>query len=416
MYCHSCGHEIADDSRFCSSCGQTLNAPPQNTQMAQKGFLYYLFGALFILGGILPYLLMENEAAYSRYLISMYSKYSVYAVAAVSCLTQFGTLLTPLFRFSSCLLSIYLGLLLIKKESHLATPLNACVILHILTIVYLAVVNMMICHFPRTALSIYVHDPNIIDIGEKLIKTDPNLLSFYQDAWVRQFIISMVLILLAGVFGWIYKRHAGNLTGNHSKPATAGIISMIVSIPALPIVSSLFPAAFGNFTHFTAANALAKSAFNQSFSSAVLFAFIVIVGIVFIFNNAKRWILAVPTIGLTVALGFLAITFSYACIVDIGAPADVIAIAEDILDGLIIASVAILIAMFFWFHAVSKNKIPTWLQIALPASLPFLYVGIERAAVSFHVAPGYSFGLLSIAFLTSLVSLLVCTRKTNPVQ
>ncbi len=413
MYCRFCGCETADDSSFCSSCGQTLNASQKNRLVEQNKIFYYIFGALFILGGILPYLLMENEAAYSRYLSSVFAQYGDLTLVAVSCFTQFGTLLTPLFRFSACLFSVYLGVLLIKKEFNPTVPLKAFLLLHILTFVGHVIVYQMIHLFPKTVLSFYVHDRDIIDVGVKLIKTEPNLLSFYHDTWKRQCIISIVLVLLACVFGWIHKRNTHNLTDNRNKPAIAGILSMVLAIPVLPVVSTLFPSTSGYSSNVIAAHAIALHTFKESISAVVLFAFVAIVGVVFFFNNTKRWILAVPIIGLIVVFGFLGIAFSPGLITDIGVPEEVMPIAKHMLNGAIIASVAILIAVFFWFRAVSKNEIPTWLQIALPASIPLLYIGIEKTAVSFRADPGYSVGLLSVAFITILVSLLAIPKSSK---
>ena len=102
------------------------------------------------------------------------------------------------------------------------------------------------------------------------------------------------------------------------------------------------------------------------------------------------------------------------CKIRSATPAEVFAIASNSFRGLIISSAVVLIAMFYWFSSVSKNKIPTWLQIALPLSLPIIYIVIEVITKPvLHLNLGTSWGLVVIALITVIVSLLVNLKEQN---
>ena len=120
MYCRFCGTEISNQSRFCSSCGKPQDLTKRPAENIWPTVLCYIIGILFIIGGVLPYLLQRDLAEYNVYISLLHTKYSSPTeIAAISCFTQFSSFLSPLFYFSSSVLAIYIGLLILKKESKL---------------------------------------------------------------------------------------------------------------------------------------------------------------------------------------------------------------------------------------------------------------------------------------------------------
>ena len=148
--------------------------------------------------------------------------------------------------------------------------------------------------------------------------------------------------------------------------------------------------------------------FDLNMSVAVIFIFMIILGVTVLFARIKRWILAIPTIGAVAMLGLIALLLSNMLIRDVGAPAEILALASNNLRGFIISSVIVLVAMFYWFSSVSRNRIPMWLQIVLPLSLPVIYVVIEVLTNAvLHLNLGISCGFVGVALTTVIVSLLV---------
>lgn len=54
MYCSKCGTQAAEDSRYCSSCGQALAAPITSTSDGENvkvgGFAWYVYVVGFLAG------------------------------------------------------------------------------------------------------------------------------------------------------------------------------------------------------------------------------------------------------------------------------------------------------------------------------------------------------------------------------
>lgn len=205
-------------------------------------------------------------------------------------------------------------------------------------------------------------------------------------------------------------------TNDNTNASSIGNVIMILSISVLSVVSTVLSTSlagyyYGNYA--VAANSVANLSFELNISFAVIFIFIIIISIAALFNRVKRWILAIPTISIIAILGIVAFLFSNMLLQDLNTPAEVFALASNNFRGLIISSAVILIAMFYWFSSVSRNKIPMWLQIVFPLSLPIIYVGIEVITnIILHLNLGISCGLVSVALITVIISLLV-NSNTN---
>jgi len=416
MYCRFCRTEISNQSRFCSSCGKPQDSIKKTAANIWPTVLCYIIGVLFVIGGVLPYLLQGDLAEYNAYISLLYTKYSSpTAISAISCFTQFSSFLSPLFYFSSSVLAIYIGLLILKKESKPTAPAIACAIVHIVSIIYSGVINLLIYGAPKFVLSLYTSEASIITAGEDIINSESDMLYYYQDNAICRLIVSVILIALVVVFLFIKKRYMNTTTNDNTNASSIGNVIMILSISVLSVVSTVLSISlagyyYGNYA--VAADSVANLSFDLNISFAVILMFIIIISIAVLFTRIKRWILAIPTISIIAILGFVAFLFSNMLIKDSNTPAEVFAIATNNFRGLIISSAVILIAMFYWFSSVSRNKIPMWLQIVLPLSLPIIYVVIEIITNTIlHLNLGISCGLVGIALITVIVSLLVRPSK-----
>ncbi len=420
MYCRFCGAEISNQSRFCSSCGKSQDLTKRPVENIWPTVLCYIIGVFFLIGGVLPYLLQGDLAEHKAYMSSLYTKYSSpIEISAISCFTQFSSFLSPLFYFSSSVLAIYIGLLILKKESKPTAPAIACAIVHIVSIIYSGVINLLIYGAPKFVLSLYTSEASIITAGEDIINFEPDMLYYYQDNAICRLIVSVILIALVVVFLFIKKRYMNTTTNDNTNASSIGNVIMILSISVLSVVSTVLSTSLVGYyygIYAVAANSVAKQVFNLNLSSVVVFAFVIIIGIAVFFTRIKRWILAIPTISIVAILGLVASLFSNVLLRDMETPAEMLAMALINFRGLIISSAVILIAMFYWFSSVSRNKIPMWLQIVLPLSLPIIYVVIEVITNTIlHLNLGISCGLVGIALITVIVSLLV-NSDTNSLK
>lgn len=418
MYCRFCGTEISNQSRFCSSCGK----PQDNKKSAANIWstvLCYIIGGLFVIGGVFPYLLQGGLAEYNAYISLLYTKYpSPNTISAISCFTQFSSFLSPLFYFSSSVLAIYIGLLILKKESKLTAQVIVCAIVHIVSIIYSGVINLLVYSAPQFVLSFYTNEESIITAGVDIINSEPDMLYYYQDNAICRLIISAILIALTVIFLFIKKRYMNTATNDNANTNTSSIgnVIMILSISVLSVVSTVLSAFLARYygDYAVAANSVANVYFGLKINFAVIFMFIIIISIAVLFTRIKRRILDIPTISIIAILGFVTLLFSNALIKDLDTPAEVFAIATNNFRGLIISSAVILIATFCWFSSVSRNKIPMWLQIVLPLSLPIIYVVIEVISNTiWHLNLSISCGSVGITLITVIVSLLVCPNKSS---
>ena len=415
MYCRFCGTEISNQSQFCSACGKP-QAPAKIT--ATSGWpriLCCIIGVFFILGGVLPYLLQGNLETYRIFLASLYGKYpSPAAVAAINCFTQFSSSLTPVFWFFPSVLTLYTGLLLLKKGANPIVPLVICNVAHIASIIHSVLVNLAIYCVPTLVLSVFAGDAAIIAAGEKIIRAEPGLLYYYQGNAICRAVIAVFLIALSVVPIVLKIRYRTGTADKKTSISSAGGVVMMLSVSVLSVLGTSLSSDLGR-AFFGQAALAANSAANAAFGTirvAILLAFFAIIGIAVIFNRVRRWIIAIPTVGAIVLLGLVAIAISDLLMRELTVPANIITMATGEFRGLIIGSTVTLLAMFSWMSAVTRNNIPMWLQFALPLLLPILYIGIEMlVAVGLHINPGISVGLISIDALTILVSLFVHRRR-----
>lgn len=420
MYCRFCGAEISNQSRFCGSCGNPQDLTKKPAANIRPMVLCYIIGALFVIGGVLPYLLQRDLAEYNVYMSLLSTKYSSPAeISAISFFRQFSSFLSPLFYFSSSVLAVYIGILILKKESNPTAPVITCTIVQIVSIVYSGVINLLIYAIPEFVLSLYTNEASIITAGEDIIKSESNMLYYYQDNAIFRSIISGILVALAVIFLFIKKRYTNTATNDNANTSSVGNVIMILSISALSVVSTVLSTYLVYYycgSYAVEANSVANFSFDLSISFAVIFMFIIIISIAALFTRVKRRILAIPTISIIAILGFFAFLCSDTLLQYSGTSDQILAMASNNLKGLIVCSAVILIAMFYWFSSVSRNKIPIWLQFVLPLSLPIVYIVTEIIAnIILRLNPSISYGALSVALITVIVSLLV-NPNTNSLK
>ncbi len=413
MYCHHCGNNVPAGAAFCGFCGR-----PQNTKAeGAKNILFYVFGAVFLLGGLLPYLIRGDSWAYGEYIIYVYKEYdySQKAMAAISALSSFVATFASLFFFASSALAFYAGLLLVKKERRYTTPVLLCAVLHGLSSLTTCIAYFLIHQFPQFVLSLYNADPEVISLGAAIMKARPTLLYPYQQQALLRLGISLVLVALSIVMVVCRKKWVSPLPADSRKPSTLGNPLMLLGIAALSVLqlplTNIKSQYFGNMS--LAADSTANAVFGLNFSLLFLLAFFAVIAVAVIFPRTKRWIPAIPVVGGTLLLGAMALLLSPGLMEENTGPAELLALSLASLRGHIVSCTLILLAVFFWFQAVARNQLPTWLQILLPVAFPIVYAvtAIITNVVFYARLP---LGIFLPCLVTTLLSLLVRTRQPKP--
>lgn len=418
MYCRFCGKEIKDQAKFCGFCGNTQNPLQEAPEKKQPNILGCVFGLLFIFGGILPYLLQGGSEAYQAYnfYISSVTSRSDITYASAVCFQKFYNILPPLFYFSSSALSVYAGLLLIKGEPHIKRPLVFCFIVHILSVVYTGVVNLLVFCAPRSVVSLFTPSLSVMEAAEELIRAEPDLLYYYQDQAFRRLVISIVLIVLVVVFLSIHKRSAVSPVTDEKKSSCIGGILMILSLALLSIIGSILSASSTSAYGMDALSAYstATQAFSLKISPAVIYIFMVLMALAVFFTRIKRWILTLPTAGVIGLLTLVVCLLAKSLLGDNDPPPSIFAMTLRYFRGFTVNNAAILMSIFCWFNALSRNRIPKWLQVALPVSVPVIYTAFQLImGAIFRFRAGTSFGVLFISLLTIFLSLLVHIKESR---
>lgn len=413
MYCRFCGTEIENDAKFCSSCGKSQTVSQKPAVNILPSVLCYVIGGVFILLGILPYFLRGSVSEYNDFLIDFYREHFADSITPF---TTFSNIFESFFSISSSVLSILVGLLLLKKASNITVPLIICAVMHMFSIVRSVAVYTIIYCFPKIALSLYINDERFIKSGIEVIREHPDIIYFSRDAAICRGVISVLVIALAIVMLFVKKY----LITKNKKISSAGSVAMILSLALMSNIGVAVAASLGgNFygQSYAMAFSVAESTFYRYFSTTSIFLFFAVICIAVIFTGVKRWILSIPTVSVILILGIAAFLLSAFFVITLGTPVEVLELSVYRLKGMIVGYVAVLIAVFYWFGSVSKNRIPMWLQIALPASLPVIYISAEIVAnLVMCLNLGFSLGIILISLITLPVSLFVCKKRKSPVN
>lgn len=419
MFCRFCGKELDNRAKFCSACGRPQSFVGSIKTDKLPTTVWYAVAILFILSGILPYLLQDDYNQYFRFLLS--TGYSSEMHAVVLAFGNFSSMFSFLFYFPSSFLTIFLGLLMLKKESNLNFPLMVCGVAHVVSAVYSIVLNLIIYCFPEFVISLFVNDSDAIEMGKEILKTEPKILYYYQNDALRRMVISVIFISLAILVVYLRRQYADETTDENNKTASVGSVAMIISISFLPILFSkvvvLFKYYFfGIMSDYI--NNQARACYNQNINHGIatlVFALVICVAV--LFTRIKWTTLSVCITGVFLIIGVLLLLFSNYCVRDGEYFKEFLPLIVKRYRNIIIGETLFYIAMFFWFCAVSRNKIPRWLQIVLPILIPVVYVGIELLTTA-HIRVGAVFfwGIIGIDAVIILLSLAAIIRNRGSIN
>lgn len=409
MYCRFCGAENSNDFRFCGACGKPLPQPKPRLNVWRCAA-----GAALILCALLSCLLAGSPAQTDTRFASALGFFpTAEEVAALSALATFLTAIPDLCYFVASALALFAGVTLLRRGTDATRAVRICAAAQCLSVVCTGVCNLLAACFPRLLLSLFTDESAVLAAGEHLVATEPWVLHSFQSAFWLHMVFSLALLALCLVLLHRKKQPGGSLTAGTARVPVLGSVLMIFSLAILSNISGALSAAQGAVFGQTAFAALtaASGLFSQFYRPVALLAFLLVLGASVLFTQVKRWI---PAATLGVLLAILASVALCSCgtlVQQAGLPAEVMSLTRSSLIGTIVGCAALLLALFFWFRAVSERRLPVWLQIVFPLLLPVLYTLLGTIAVALH--PSLPIALLGAALLTALTALLP-RRKPQP--
>lgn len=416
MYCPFCGNKLDGEHKFCYYCGGRLIEPEKPKPNTKMKAICWAFGALLILCGIMPYVMQGSLADYNSYLSRFYAKLpGADAVAAVSALMQFAGLPSVLFYFSSSMLAVFAGLMLLRRELKATLALIACAAFNLLSIISTFLTNILVCYAPGAIISIYANDDDIIEAGIGLVESDLRFLSYYQDMAFKRIFLSIVAIAISLLFVLLKRKLTdANALQENNISATGGAL-MILSLSSLSFLRSnvsflLISKFFGQ--QATTISSLSHSIFNQYYLDVCIFAAFAVLAIAVLSGKIPAWIVAVPTSFLTLLLGGVGFLAAKPILVEQQFDDSLIMYVLNNLRSITVGAAMILIAFALWMCAISRGKLPIGLQIALPVAIPIVYIILEfffKALLMWNKR--IPFSVIIIALAISLISSIVDCRK-----
>lgn len=406
MFCQNCGNKLDGSGRFCAVCGNALESPQQK----KKPHLPLLLGLLLIAGGLLPLFLRFGADPYAVLFYELQLKnYSYLAISALAALRNFAAWGESFLSFCSSGFCVLTGALLLKGRSNSRRMLLLSAVFLGLQLLRSTTVALIILAAPRWVMSLFALPETAIDYGLLLLEQERGILSgLLPHFWVKLLLASALLVLC--IYG-LRKSEKPLMNPRYGTPGIALMLPMVTFASSL--VQNAFSMVLANAKGdmAVAACSLANAAFSRYVGTVCALLLCAWILLAVLTAEKKAWITVLPAVGTVLLLSAVACLMTETMLAQMDTPKEVYVLALERLFGLILNALVMLIALFLWFNAVAKQRLPLWLQILLPVALPLLCIfweGITVGALQWDF--GFSFGLLRCAWILSAVSLLVRKR------
>lgn len=409
MFCRNCGRLLGQGAQFCANCGAAVPVPlqPKNKNHI---LLTLIVGFALLLGGVLPLILRlfgSGSAELAHRLLM--EGHSYLAVSALSALQNFANLGSFLFTLPCCGLAVLSGTLLLKGRSNAGRTLTLTAVYYGLSLLRTAVVMLVLLLAPGKALSLFLWDPDAISMGEELLRSESGLVfSLIPNFWIR-LILDLGLLALC-----ILALAKCRQPATGPKYTTPGIPMLLAVLPLLQVFSTVFVtamiSAYGDMA--VAAHSIATAAFSRYIGTTFALFLCAWIFLTVFFPEVKRWVQTLPVLGIVLFFCALALLLSKPLLEAYSPPEETYAMALSRLRGMILTASVLLIALFLWFSAAAKQRLPGWLQVLIPALLPvicFFWEGIAVAGL--QLTGGFSIGCFRCAWILTALSLLVRRKK-----
>lgn len=370
--------------------------------------LRYAIGIIFLLGGILPYLLPKNDPIYTQkfvdFCLASYIPPSTAHVVTYF-LIRFATAFSSVVFFPASMLAVYSGFLILKHEHPPKAPLIACGIMQALSIVYGITINTLIYrHTDFVLASVGAPSGEFLSVANILLSTFPDLLQPYQSEWICRGVIAVPLIALVVLLLLQQKRVNG--PANIKVPVT-GIITMLFALPLIYSSQYMTYLANGSFSNeILNAQNTAANVLSENYDIVFLMGIALMLG-TSVFVHRPRSALAVTIVWLAVffIMGLLSI-FS----------AETLLLKHTrtfhketpaILKQYLLGGTLLMASLPLWFYAVAQDRIPVVLQALVPLALLLIYLTTDIfGIICFKPSADKIFGLINTSAAIILASIL----------
>lgn len=438
-YCRQCGSQLADEAKFCASCGTAVIEPAQpekaevkavekqveieakiedttqpemfrqqeivfqqesfqQTQMWKEParprvpFLAnpVFLGILFIVSGLCMLLLPTMP-------VMDPTEAAMYGATYVASVTVANYVISGFESFAfqaPALIAIVTGIVLMQKRRGAFKLAMLGGIFQLLAAAGSLLIMVVVLALAPTLVELYIWDPEVISIGTQLLRGQG----------MNRFMIVELPIMLLGVASFVFTliaRGKERKTGSQvaldlfdKMPRSA--VSLIVLIPFITLLFMLEGFLGALWTGRVAAYALSGFSMANVVIANYTIPVIFLVAIAIIYcmlgYKWKKALMILPGMGTFLLYGIvvtlITLAFGREMLISMYTPEDIIDIAQSSLTPHILAHALMALALFFWIAASARGGIPAWLQAVLGVVIVILYIVME-----FVVTVGLNLGV-----------------------
>ena len=427
-YCRQCGSQLADEAKFCASCGTAVIEPAQpekvevkavekqvmveakiedttQVEMFQQPETVYqqesfqqtqmwkeparprvpflanpiFLGILFIVSGLCMLLLPTMP-------VMDLTEAAMYGDTYVASVTVANNVISGFESFAfqaPALIAIVTGIVLMQKRRGAFKLAMLGGIFQLLAAAGSLLIMVVVLAFAPTLVELYIWDPEVISIGTQLLRGQS----------MNRFMIVELPIMLLGVASFVFTliaRGKERKTGSQvaldlfdKMPRSA--VSLIVLIPFITLLFMLEGFLGALWTGRVAAYALSGFSMANVVIANYTIPVIFLVAIAIIYcmlgYKWKKGLMILPGMGTFLLYGIvvtlITLAFGREMLISMYTPEDIIDIAQSSLTPHILAHALMALALFFWIAASARGGIPAWLQAVLGVVIVILYIVME---------------------------------------
>ena len=427
-YCRQCGSQLADEAKFCASCGTAVIEPAQpekvevkavekqvmveakiedttQVEMFQQPETVYqqesfqqtqmwkeparprvpflanpiFLGILFIVSGLCMLLLPTMP-------VMDLTEAAMYGDTYVASVTVANNVISGFESFAfqaPALIAIVTGIVLMQKRRGAFKLAMLGGIFQLLAAAGSLLIMVVVLAFAPTLVELYIWDPEVISIGTQLLRGQG----------MNRFMIVELPIMLLGVASFVFTliaRGKERKTGSQvaldlfdKMPRSA--VSLIVLIPFITLLFMLEGFLGALWTGRVAAYALSGFSMANVVIANYTIPVIFLVAIAIIYcmlgYKWKKGLMILPGMGTFLLYGIvvtlITLAFGREMLISMYTPEDIIDIAQSSLTPHILAHALMALALFFWIAASARGGIPAWLQAVLGVVIVILYIVLE---------------------------------------
>jgi len=462
MYCPNCGSRIPDDAVFCGNCGapaagsqapanpgpqasyqqpyQQPAAPYQPTvpyqqpaapyqpvtpyqqyapvsapavpQRSGSDTLRMIFGIVLIVCGLIPYLFLTSTSIALSNAITQAAAYGDVPVAVISALSAFFNMTDALLRFPTRMLTILTGIVLLLNRWKPKGAAITCAVFNLLYTLLTFLSAMIVQAMPEMILSLY---------SDKLRNSGIIQALRLQDIiWQTALPQLLLCLLVAGFcFGFLFCK-----VQTRQAYRDRSVSNLYILFPCLALLRffvNILPTILSSFFIGNAAMAgwsNANAVVNNQMGTILLWGIIAITVLCVVLRKLPFGWTALAVACIAILSAVLVQPGVTKFILAMGMPAEYLAYAMDYSRTILWSSALMLAAVFVWIAAITRNRVPLWLQWVLSCAIIPVYILVEVfCCTALAMGPGYGlFACAGVILIATLLAGFLDANKKGNIQ